>query len=836
MPYLLALTFFLFATPASAANYQQCFTSSTCTIGEFLYDDQYQPITTATCSATIKYPDGGNFLTGNIATGSADAWYAYEATIGTTTGLYRTNLCCTTPTAEYLCIDKSFEVTASPSATLTSADIWNYTSRTLTGYGSLITDIWASTSRSLTGFGSLAADVWNSSSRSLTSFGDLVANIWSSSTTATTGPAQTLTVITTEQTKQRELLEKLVNAPIVSLSLEENQVIPNLNVKLKESQTQANALYDTVKSAKSRLLVLNSKWGQLSQNAITQEITSLSSLFQNYPPLTSLTAGWNAPIIALLNQSAVNFNLSLAPLLTSAAVSKPKLAPSALLNSLEYLNNLEADVGDITSVSNNTTLYGYLAQVSERNVVLETERQKLAVILENWDGQGENILSQTVNNTRDRLLALNQYPGGANLTKPTKISSNQKLNLKNIVFNLQALLGLNQQMLAQAVGTPIRSLWLEEGSIIFRAVITNPSTIISQTVPLKFYLPRELKTEDIVTLDPSLNTQYDAVEDALYVTGSYELKPEETKLVFVEVQDIWQLAPAELETIRKQAAELLRPIEKTSYFSQGTVLKSQIEVTLDKILMAQKKAITPENRIRAFREARLELNGVNANMTRLQDLVAEASGTGSIFGFVGGVQTVAVWGILLIVIASFVFLTIYMRQLSRRRPKLKITTPEITPKHSFWTSPAVIPIIIIFTSVATATITQLLLKSRAAPAQIQQLMPPEPSPELASPLASPQPSGVGGSPASPSASPKNQNINIKNEKEVLGESIPSRLTVPENSSVNIRSKPSSAAPVIMTVKTSIDVFVFSKSDDWSRIDFGPNDANQSWWVSSQFLD
>ena len=89
------------------------------------------------------------------------------------------------------------------------------------------------------------------------------------------------------------------------------------------------------------------------------------------------------------------------------------------------------------------------------------------------------------------------------------------------------------------------------------------------------------------------------------------------RLVFVEVEDVWQLTAGELETIKKQAAELLKPLEKTSYFSQGTVLKSQIDVNLDKILLTQSKAITPENRIRAYREARLELNGINTNIQRL---------------------------------------------------------------------------------------------------------------------------------------------------------------------------------------------------------------------------
>ena len=156
MIFLLALLLWLPVKPAEGVTYQQCLTSSTCTIGEFLYDDEYQPQTGAICTLTAKYPDGSDFLSAS-ASATADAWYYYDAAIGTTEGLYPANLCCTSG-SDYLCLDKSFEVKVD-STTLTAADVW------------------ASSSRSLTSFGSVAADVWNNSTRSLTTFGDLVSNV-----------------------------------------------------------------------------------------------------------------------------------------------------------------------------------------------------------------------------------------------------------------------------------------------------------------------------------------------------------------------------------------------------------------------------------------------------------------------------------------------------------------------------------------------------------------------------------------------------------------------------------------------------------------------------------
>lgn len=765
MIFLLALLLLL-ASPSLGLAFQQCFPSTTCTIGEFLYDDEYQPQTGAVCTLTVKYPDGGDWLEAS-ASATTDAWYYYDAAIGTTEGRYPANLCCSI-NDDYLCLDKSFEVAApAETSNLTAADVWSYSSRSLTGFGSLVTDI------------------WNHSTRSLTSFGDLIANIWSSSTTSTTsGPAQQIASIETEQQQQRVLLEKLVNAPIVSLSLEEGQTLPDLNSKLEQSERHAAALQELISQARQTLIA----------ETDNQALTKLMALFDRPAALSALTAAWQGPAFSRLE---LDFTAVRSALLSANA--RPAGLTGVMAKILELGDTLDA-------------VDGYLAQVRARAETLAAEEQKLAALLENWSGQGEAVLAKNVSAGRRRVLALNQFPAGDDLIESAK--------LKNVVFNLQALLALNRQLLAVKPGEPVRALWLTEGSVIFRGVITNPSKIISQTVPLKFYLPRELKTEDILSLDPSLTANYDTAEEALYVTGSYTLKPEEVRLIAVEVEDIWQLTAEELELLRKQAAELARPLEKTSFFAQGTVLKTEIEMSLGKILMNQQKAVSPENRIRAYREAKLELNGINANLAKLQDLASQAANTGSVFGFVGGVQAVAVWGILLIVIASFVFLTIYMRQL-KLRPAVKPAKIKAEPAPDIsrqGVNPLFLPAVAVVTAIVTVIISQFWL--RPQPAAILEVAAP-------SPPASPKPSGEGGKPAE---------VNVRQEKQVLGDSMPKLLTVPEGSSVNIRAKPEAAAPIIMTVKTSLEVFVFDQKDGWSRFGFSPQDPSQSWWVSSQFLD
>src|SRR3990172_12637757 len=116
---------------ATAGSPQICNPGQTCTIGEFLYDDTYTPITTADiCDLTVKNPDGSAYLTDQNMPPAAqsDGWYSYEFTTPSTTGYYRAEVCCTV-NSEPLCVDKSFESRASssaPSADSVASAVWGY--------------------------------------------------------------------------------------------------------------------------------------------------------------------------------------------------------------------------------------------------------------------------------------------------------------------------------------------------------------------------------------------------------------------------------------------------------------------------------------------------------------------------------------------------------------------------------------------------------------------------------------------------------------------------------------------------------------------------------------
>jgi hypothetical protein len=213
--------------------------------------------------------------------------------------------------------------------------------------------------------------------------------------------------------------------------------------------------------------------------------------------------------------------------------------------------------------------------------------------------------------------------------------------------------------------------WLEEGSLVIKTLITNPSTLIAQDVPLKYYLPKELKKENILETDAGLEVKYDTEKDQLFVEGQFKLKAGETRTVKVRVDDVWVINKEELDSLKNQAESLVKPLEKTSFYAQGITLKSDIDVSVSKVNGMIKDNVTPESKIENYREAQIEIVSIKEKIEKLKDLVSQASSSGSILGFVGGSQAIAVWGIIVAVVAGFVFMTVYMKKLMSKEDRIK---------------------------------------------------------------------------------------------------------------------------------------------------------------------
>lgn len=670
---------------AGSSEYRKCNQGTSCIIGEFLYDDSYSPIATATCNFTSRYPDGTIFVNSGSMDVTSDGWYSYSVEATGSAGLYRSQVCCNA-SGDYLCLDKSFMV-ATTSSTLTKTDVsdavWNaqrssYTTagsfgeslQNIVPSGSQIADaVWGYSGRTLSGFGSLPSDIWSSSSRTLSSFGDLVSSIWSGKTDTSLLATKTdIAGIKKNVDETRLLLEKTINKPIIQNSLEEKSDI-DLQSKLDQTQTTLTELFINSYSLDGKLGLIDLYWKDLDSKTLISRIGELTTLNAKIQAgAKKIKEGWNLELANSMNAQADSLNGRLHIVqneLTSQG--KSQIVYDDVQSLRLSLNAFIDQLGSSSDKVGTISLFAKIKEIRGESESLDLFKADVDKLLTNWKSYSLSDIQKRANLMAENLTKISKVPNAPVIfSSSNKTTDSLDKKLKNKLLSMKGAVEANRKLLARQSDKPFSSGWLEEGSIIFKMLLTNPSTLISQDVPLQYCLPTEIKKENIISVDEGLEVNYDLTKKQLCVSGQFTLAPDESKTVSVRVEDIWFIPEDQIESLRRQTAELAKPLANTSYFGQGVTIKSNIDVTLDKLLSNLKSAVTPEAKLKTYYETKIEIEGVKEQITKLQELVTQAGSVGSLTGFVGGSQAVAVWGLIIIMGAGFVFLVLYMRTLRGR--------------------------------------------------------------------------------------------------------------------------------------------------------------------------
>lgn len=276
---------------------------------------------------------------------------------------------------------------------------------------------------------------------------------------------------------------------------------------------------------------------------------------------------------------------------------------------------------------------------------------------------------------------------GYNLDQLYDVSSADLLYLKNKSLEMKALLEVNKILIDKAANKPIIETWFEWGSVILKMLVINPSDSQTQTVPFKTYLPRETKPEYIIDKEDLL-IDFDEEAGLWYVHKDIKLGPGQSVTKKVEIKDIWLIPQEEIDSLRKQFEDLIKPLEGTAYFAQAITLKSDADRLLDGILRKQNEyKATPQDHILAFRENQESLKAANTNLEALKKLVTEESGAGRAIGGLFGVSTTMTWAIIIIVVVGIAMLMILLYTLLRRHqaleayiaPGQKLKAPALMP-------------------------------------------------------------------------------------------------------------------------------------------------------------
>lgn len=894
----------------AASAKQTCQAGSTCQIGEYLYNDSYTPITNATCTLTSRSPDGTVLHNSVSMTAASDGWYSYSFTAPSTLGSYRAQVCCTAGT-DYLCLDKSFDVrgetdltkdkvsaavwdakrstyntsgsfgetiqsvlSGAPSASSVASAVWGYSGRTLTSFGTLADDVATKTNSGLLGLvGRIAAETKN---QVLATLPKPAIVTFSETRQIPTMPSYTSPFVpdsTAPKAAPKPTSPASKNKPTIQNFLEEKK--PNVRSMIDQEKSLVSSLQLRVSTIKQKVAEIDAHRGlPTAGGAVDNSIRDLVSLVGDKDKEGTLVAQAQAlqdtPLLQphLKNIAQQTENIAeAAKAIDSTFSSSAKISSNQTKSLAVQLAKLDLLIGKEKDKPSSKTLFGSLNKTAERAYALESKRAEVDDLLAYIGTTKPEEVATRTGSLKKEIASLNQIKTrvvlGAKTEAPSSpvtnrvrsVSSPQQL-LKNQLLELRGLIDANNLLLLNGSTKPLVNIWLEEGSLVFRSLASNPSNDISQTVEVQYYLPEEIKESDVVSLDEGLEIKTESESGKLYVYGNILLAPGESKTLAVELRDIFSYSDEQISSLAKQAGELLKPLQNTSYWAQGVILQSDIEASLDKITEAQKRATTPDDKIKTFRESKIEYQKVLEKMEKFKDLVSQASSANALVGFVGGSQAIAVWGIIIIMVAGFVFLALYMRLLRRSeilsQPQLLVATEKDVEKiinkkkgkneangraHlSFARFAALLLGVAALSALASGLVTYkvIALKQGVSPGQavaVEQIASPPQNVLSAQAEASP---ALPAAASLPSATP---DFDLLDEEEEI-KGTESLAVMRSGESVEVFDKPKTGAKVLISFTGPEKVEKLGEIGKWALVrtqDRGEPTKSFIGWIKSEYL-
>jgi len=167
-------------------------------------------------------------------------------------------------------------------------------------------------------------------------------------------------------------------------------------------------------------------------------------------------------------------------------------------------------------------------------------------------------------------------------------------------------------------------------SVKLKAIVANPSETEAKTVPVKFYLPKEIRPED-VTDRGRFEIGYDPEKSLYYVHQELTLEPKETVTLEIGMNDVWIIPAQEIEHLRQQAEKILAALKNSEYHDQAKILTASLLCRLDAIAQKQNQSgLTVEQRVSEHSANIAVFNDVKKDIAVLEDLALEVGGTSAL--------------------------------------------------------------------------------------------------------------------------------------------------------------------------------------------------------------
>jgi hypothetical protein len=142
----------------------------------------------------------------------------------------------------------------------------------------------------------------------------------------------------------------------------------------------------------------------------------------------------------------------------------------------------------------------------------------------------------------------------------------------------------------------------EAATVKFRITAANPSRVKNQIVPVKVFLPEEIKPANVLDAG-GLNLEFDSHSSSFYVyREGMLLKPGELRVFEVEVQDVWLIPQQQIDDLKQRADILLGSLANSEYHARMKNLAQTIDSALAEVVKTQNdETISKSQHIGAYR-------------------------------------------------------------------------------------------------------------------------------------------------------------------------------------------------------------------------------------------
>ena len=164
-------------------------------------------------------------------------------------------------------------------------------------------------------------------------------------------------------------------------------------------------------------------------------------------------------------------------------------------------------------------------------------------------------------------------------------------------------------------------------TVKFRIIAANPSQTRTQRVPIKVYLPEEVKTSDIID-SGGLELEFDSEKSLYYVyRNNMVLKPKEIRAFEVEINDIWVIPPDSLDNSDKRIDYLIKAFEGSEYHDRATTIKTEFETLASEIVKTQTdENLTRSQHIGVYRTNKKAFAALKSNIKEMEDILDRERG------------------------------------------------------------------------------------------------------------------------------------------------------------------------------------------------------------------